>query len=57
MRAAMKDSGLSAYRLAADSGVNVAAVLRFMTAERSLNLFSVDRLADMLGLELAPRRK
>jgi hypothetical protein len=48
----MKDSGLSAYRLAHDSGVNVAAVLRFMSGARSMNLQSVDRLAAVLGLHL-----
>lgn len=52
LRQAMIDSGLSAYRLAADSGVNVAAVLRFRSGERSLKLESVDRLAEVLGLEL-----
>lgn len=53
LRQAMSESGLSAYRLAAESGVNVAAVLRFMSGERSLRLESVDRLAAVLGLELA----
>lgn len=53
LRQAMQASKLSAYRLAADSGVNVAAVLRFMSGERSLRLESVDRLAAVLGLELA----
>jgi transcriptional regulator with XRE-family HTH domain len=48
----MRDSGLSAYRLAAESGVNVAAVLRFKSGERSLKLESVDRLAAALGLKL-----
>lgn len=57
LRQAMKDSGLSAYRLAADSGVNIAGVLRFMNGERSMNLFSVDRLAALLDLELVPRKK
>jgi transcriptional regulator with XRE-family HTH domain len=52
----MLESGLSAYRLAAESGVNVAAVLRFKSGERSLKLESVDRLAEVLGLELQPKR-
>jgi transcriptional regulator with XRE-family HTH domain len=57
LRQAMLDSGLSAYRLAALSGVNVAAVLRFRSGERSLKLESVDRLAGVLGLELRALRK
>lgn len=57
LRKAMIDSGLSAYELAKRSGVNVAAVLRFKSGERSLKLESVDRLAEVLGLELQPKRK
>ena len=54
LRAAMMER--SAYSLAHASGVNVAAVLRFKSGERSLNLQSVDALAEVLGLELVPRR-
>ena len=57
LRQAMRDSRMSAYRLAAESGVNVAAVLRFKSGERSLKLESVDRLAVVLGLQLRPQRK
>jgi transcriptional regulator with XRE-family HTH domain len=56
LRQAMKDTGLSAYRLAADSGVNVAAILRFMGGKRSMNLQSADRLAAALGLELVAKK-
>jgi transcriptional regulator with XRE-family HTH domain len=56
LRQSIVDSGLSAYRLAQESGVNVAAVLRFRSGERSLDLRSADRLAEVLGLELRPVR-
>ncbi len=56
LRRALIDSGLSAYELARRSGVNVAAVLRFKSGERSLKLESVDRLTEVLGLELRPIR-
>jgi hypothetical protein len=56
LRQAVQESGLSAYRLAADSGLNVAAVLRFKSGERSLSLESADRLAAPLGLELRSRK-
>jgi len=56
LRQAIEESGLSAYRLAADSGVNVAAVLRFKSGVRSLTLESADRLAAVLGLELRPKK-
>lgn len=55
LREAMAEQ--SAYRLAAASGVNVAAVLRFKSGERSLDLRSVDRLCRVLGLELKRRGK
>jgi plasmid maintenance system antidote protein VapI len=50
LRQAMADH--SAYRLAKDSGVNVAAILRFKSGERGLTLDSADRLAAVLGLKL-----
>lgn len=56
LRQAIRDSGLSAYQLARDSGVNVAAVLRFRAGQRSLNLESADRLAAVLDLELRPKQ-
>ncbi len=56
LRQAIEESGLSAYRLAADSGVNVATVLRFKNGERSLSLSSVDGLCRVLGLELVKRK-
>jgi transcriptional regulator with XRE-family HTH domain len=57
LRQAILASGLSAYRLARDSGINVAAVLRFRAAQRSLDLKSADRLAEVLGLELRPKNQ
>jgi hypothetical protein len=50
----MADSGKSSYRLAADSEVNVASILRFRGSQRGLTLASVDRLAGALGLVLVP---
>lgn len=55
LRMAMKESGLSCYEMARRSGVNVAAILRFLAGERSMTLPSVDRLAEVLGLELMKR--
>jgi len=45
----------SAYSLAKNSGVNGAAILRFKSGERSMTLPSVDKLAELLGLELRER--
>ncbi len=57
LRRAAKDSGLTAYRLAKDSGVDSAAVLRFLHQQRGLTLESAGKLAQLLGLELRPIRK
>jgi hypothetical protein len=57
LRQAMKDSGRSAYWLAQQSGVNIAAVLRFMAGEQSMNLTSADKLAAVLELELVLKGK
>ena len=53
LRQAMQEH--SAYSLAKNSGVNVAAILRFKSGEHSMNLKSVDKLAEVLGLELRER--
>jgi hypothetical protein len=54
LRQAMFDSGLSYYRLARDTDMDHASLVRFGNKERGLILGSVDRLADYLGLELRP---
>ncbi|HUW80209.1 MAG TPA: helix-turn-helix transcriptional regulator, partial [Acidocella sp.] len=52
LRRAIVVSGLSCYRIAQLSGVSEAALSRFMSRQRGLALASVDRLADVLGLQL-----
>jgi hypothetical protein len=39
------------------SGVDQAALSRFIAGKSSLNLDTVDKLVDVLGLEVRPRRK
>ena len=52
---AIETSGMSQYRIAQLSGVSQAALSRFMAGTRGLNLITVDRLAETLGLELRKR--
>lgn len=52
LRAAIKDSGLSAYRISKDTGLVVTSIIRFMEGETSLRLARADVLAAYLGLEL-----
>jgi plasmid maintenance system antidote protein VapI len=54
LREAIHGRGWTAYGAAKQSGVSVDAVQRFLKEERGLNLTTVDRLADALGLTLCP---
>jgi transcriptional regulator with XRE-family HTH domain len=52
LRKAIRDSGLSYYRLARECGVTDGALSRFMRDERDLTARSMDRICGFLGLEL-----
>lgn len=52
LRKAIKDSGLSLYRVAKDAGIGYASLHRFMNGERAVSLDVCDRLCESLGLEL-----
>lgn len=54
LRSAISDRGLTAYAAAKQAGVSVDAVQRFLNEQRGLNLATVDKLADALGLTLCP---
>lgn len=56
VRHAIEGSGLSRYEIAKASGVSEAALSRFMSGERGLTTGTLDRLADVLGLEVVTRR-
>ena len=61
LRAAIDSADSSRYRIALDAEVDHASLSRFMNGTCGLSLDSVDRLAEVLGLELAkkhgPKRK
>lgn len=52
----MKQSGLSQYRIAKDTGLEVASVRRFMLGMTGLRLDKADILAQYFKLELKERR-
>jgi hypothetical protein len=56
LRAAIRDSGLSAYRISQDTGLVVTSIIRFTNGETSLRLDKADVLADYFGLELTRRK-
>ena len=52
LKAAIRDSGLSAYRISKDTGLVVTSIIRFMEGETSLRLDKADVLAEHFGLRL-----
>lgn len=56
LRKAIRDSGLTLYRVAKDARVGYASLHRFMNNERTVSLDVFDRLCDALGMELKPAR-
>jgi plasmid maintenance system antidote protein VapI len=57
LREAIHERGWTAYAAAKQSGVSIDAVQRFLKEERGLNLATVDKLAEALGLALCPDDK
>jgi transcriptional regulator with XRE-family HTH domain len=55
LRRAITGAPVSRYRIARDTGVEQSALSRFVKGRRSLDLTTVDLLADYLGLELVKR--
>lgn len=57
VRDAMKDSGLTPYAIARDSGVDYSQITRFLHGQRGLTLDSASKICELLGLELRPIRR
>jgi hypothetical protein len=56
LRKAIQESGRPLRQVAEEAGVDAAAVIRFVNGTRTLRLPSVDRLANVLSLQLVGRR-
>ena len=56
MREAIENSGMSRNQLSQLSGVDPAQLCYFTQGKRSLTLKSAEKIADVLGLELKPKR-
>jgi plasmid maintenance system antidote protein VapI len=54
LRQAIRDSGISGYRLALDTGVPQAVLSHFLNCKRSITMDTAAKLATALGLELRP---
>ena len=59
VRRIMRESGVSNYRLAIDSGVKEASLSRFRNRKRGLSIEAVDAIARALGfrVEFVPLSK
>jgi transcriptional regulator with XRE-family HTH domain len=56
LKTAIKESGVSRYRIAQDTGILETSLSRFMRGETSLRLDRADVLAEYLGLRLVLRQ-
>ncbi len=54
LKGAIERSGLTRYRIAKDTGIDEAALMRFLRGETSVRLDKADALAEYLGLRLVP---
>ena len=57
LRREIKKRGLSTYGVAKESGVDRAAVVRFVNGDRDITLGTASKISSILGLELRPIRK
>lgn len=56
LRAEIQRSDLSIHAISIAAGVKAASLYRFVSGKRDLQLWTVDHVAQVLGLELVARR-
>jgi len=57
LRRVIDESGLSRYALAQLADIDESALAKFYNARRTLSMPAMDRLGEVLGLEIVMRRK
>jgi transcriptional regulator with XRE-family HTH domain len=57
LKQAIRGSGLTRYRIAAETGVPATSLLRFMRGETSLRLDKADAIAEYLGVVAIKKTK
>jgi transcriptional regulator with XRE-family HTH domain len=55
IRAAIKKSGMTRYRLSKETGIDQAALSRFVHGAAGLSLEAIDRIGAVLGLEVVSK--
>lgn len=53
---AIRQSGLTGGQICKQSGINKAALSRFMNGERSITLDSAEKLCELFNLELTAKK-
>jgi transcriptional regulator with XRE-family HTH domain len=56
LRDAIRESGMSRYAICKEIGIGEATMSRFMAGTSGLSLETLDKLGDLLGLELVAKR-
>lgn len=57
LKRAIRQSGLTRKQISDRAGVGYAAVHGFMAGSRDLTLASASRIANLVGVELRPKRR
>ena len=57
VRQAVDDCGMTRYAIWKATGIDQATLSRFVTGERRLSMDSLDRLADLLDLNITTGRR
>ncbi len=57
VRAAVDASGLSRYRICKETGLSQAAMSRFMSGQGGLSMKALDRVADLLDLNITTGKR
>ena len=56
IRAAIESSGMSRYRIWKETGIDQSVLSKFMLGQRGISMESLDRLGELLDLEVSIRR-
>lgn len=56
LKKALSDAGLNPFQVSRRADIPYAAIHGFMTGDRDMFLSTANKLCDLLGLELRPKR-
>jgi transcriptional regulator with XRE-family HTH domain len=57
IRQAIKDTGLSRYRICCEAKIDQGLMSRFMSGKSSISMDALDRLAVVIGLSVTRKRQ